>query len=63
MLKLRAMKAEQSKLYFNGYNFNDPKFFNFKISDPLYKYVNNEYRVLLISQRGLKVLIQSIVKT
>ena len=45
-------QKEQSKLYFNGYNFKTDKFFNLQNTDPLYKYVNSDYRVLLISRAG-----------
>ena len=47
-----ANAKEQSKLYFNGYNFDDDNFFNIKQTDPNFKYINNEYRVLLISRAG-----------
>ena len=47
------MQKEQNKLYFNFYNFNDINFFNIKNFDiSLHKFINNEFRVLLISKAG-----------
>jgi predicted RNA methylase len=47
------LQKEQNKLYFNFYNFNDINFFNIKNFDiSLHKFINNEFRVLLISKAG-----------
>jgi len=44
---------EESKRYFNGYNFGDENFFDMNlISQENKKYINSKFRVLLISRAG-----------
>jgi len=48
-----VIQKENSKLYYNYYNFNNDKFFDMKTVPANYqKYINNEYRVLLITRAG-----------
>lgn len=48
-----TLEKESSKLYYNYYNFNNDNFFDMKTVPANYqKYINNEYRVLLISRAG-----------
>jgi len=47
-----AIVKEQSKLYFNGYNFRKENFLNISKDNENYKYINSKYRVLLISRAG-----------
>lgn len=47
----KTTQKEESKLLYNFYNFNNPKFFS-NLTPQLQQYVNNEYRVLLISRAG-----------
>ena len=48
-----SLQKEESKLYFNYYNFNDTKMFNPNdIDTKLHKFINNEYRVLIITKAG-----------
>lgn len=44
-----SFQKEESKLYFNYYNFKKPDFFDTNTSN---KYINNEYRILLITRAG-----------
>jgi len=44
---------EEAKLYFNGYNFNNEKFFDLSILTlQQQKYINNKFRVLIITKAG-----------
>lgn len=46
-------KKEASKKFYNGYNFGKPDFFDLsKINESEKKYINDKYRVLLISRAG-----------
>lgn len=46
-------QKEESKFYFNYYNFNNKTFYDIKTIEPQYiKFINNEYRVLLITRAG-----------
>ena len=46
-------KKEESKKLYNGYNFGNPDFFDLsKINESEKKYINDKYRVLLISRAG-----------
>lgn len=48
-----ASQKEDAKLYFNGYNFGDKNFFNLKTIQPQdQKYINDEYRILIITKAG-----------
>ena len=47
-----ARQKEDSKLYYNHYNFGNSSFFNINKTDANYKYINDEYRVLLITRAG-----------
>jgi len=44
---------ENAKKYFNGYDFNNPSFFNKNLIDEKnLKFINSEYRVLIITKAG-----------
>ncbi|MEI7670344.1 MAG: helicase-related protein, partial [Pseudomonadota bacterium] len=44
---------ENAKKYFNGYDFKNPNFFNkSQIDDKNLKYINSDYRVLIITKAG-----------
>lgn len=45
-------QKESSKMFFNYYDFNKNNFFNLKDDDENKKYINNKYRVLLITKAG-----------
>lgn len=51
--KQNTQQKEESKLFFNYYNFNNGNFFNRDTLELRYhKYINNKFRVLLISRAG-----------
>lgn len=46
-------EKEDSRQFFNGYDFNDPNFFNLKTMDfNTQHFINNKFRVLLITKAG-----------
>jgi hypothetical protein len=47
-----ALAKELSKKKFNGYDFNDDEFFKSNTNEEFRKYINSDYRVLLISRAG-----------
>lgn len=48
-----STQKEESKMYFNGYNFKNDNFFNSDtIDERLKKFINDEYRVLVITKAG-----------
>lgn len=48
-----SSQKEESKMYFNGYNFKNDNFFNLDtIDERLKKFINDEYRVLVITKAG-----------
>lgn len=48
-----SIQKEESKLYFNFYNFNNKNMFDINTLDSsLHKFINNEYRILLITKAG-----------
>lgn len=51
--KQNTPQKEDSKFYFNFYNFKSDNFFDLtSIDQRLHKYINSEYRVLLITRAG-----------
>lgn len=51
--KQNTQQKEESKLYFNYFNFKNDKFFNRETLEVRYhKYINDKYRVLVISRAG-----------
>jgi tRNA1(Val) A37 N6-methylase TrmN6 len=51
--KQSASNKEENKKYFNGYNFGNPDFFNIAdVDEKNKKYINDEYRILVITKAG-----------
>jgi predicted RNA methylase len=51
--KETTTKKEESKKYYNGYNFGKKDFFDLKVVDKnLHSYINDKFRVLIISRAG-----------
>jgi len=51
--KQSATNKEESKRYYNGYNFGKNNFFDFNIIEPSQKiYINDKYRILIITKAG-----------
>lgn len=51
--KQSSSSKEENKKYFNGYNFGNPDFFNMvDVDEKSKKYINDKYRILVITKAG-----------